>query len=261
MKVNRRFVWCVLAALVLSLVGALTVVADGPSTTVGIYSVAACKDSSMVAVLGYSAYANNRVVADIYYKDGDGNTVSLKHVETAPFGTGRFSLAIPMHYVARPVPAGTPLQVEVNLQRLSHYTYVTVATATQHVTVADQGCFDLCSITLDTLDHAPAGGTVALRSHYGTWFRPEGWLHGAMPVQAGQRLRVTFVGLPCDLSVRAWYYPKNGDPTPLLLPAQYWPHEYQVNEADGTNPYVTQFAAGLPATEPLEKDDPFVYQR
>jgi hypothetical protein len=260
MKVNRRFAWGLLVVLVVSWMGVLPAAADGSSTTVGIYSVAACKDSSMVAVVGTSAYANNRIVADIYYQDGDGNMVSLKHVESAPFGTGRFSMAIPMHYVKRAVSAGTLLRVEVKLQRLSHHTYVTVATAAQHVTAADQGCFDLCSLTLDTLDRAPAGGTVALRSHYGAWFRPEGWLHGAMPVQAGQPLRVTFVGLPCDLSVRAWYYPNSGDPTPLMLPAQYWPYEYQVNEADGTNPYVTTFAGGLPATEPLEKDDPFVYK-
>jgi len=261
MDVNRRWIWGMVLVLCVSVVGGLTVVAEGPSTTVGIYSVAACKDSSMVAVIGTSAYANNRIVADIYYQDGKGNRVSLKHVETAPFGTGRFSMALPMHYVTRPVPAGTPLWVAVKLQRSSHHTYVTVATATQHVTAADQGCFDLCSVTLDTLDRAPAGGTLALRSHYGAWFRPEGWLHGAMPVQAGQRLRVTFVGLPCDVNVRAWYYPNSGaDPTPLMLPAQHWPHEYQVNEADGTHPYVTTFAAGLPATEPLEVDDPFVYR-
>jgi hypothetical protein len=74
---------------------------------------------------------------------------------------------------------------------------------------------------------------------------------------AGRSARATFVGIPCDWTVGAWYYPGNGNPTPLLLPAQYWSREFAATLADGTNPYTTSFVDGLPATDPLEVDDPF----
>jgi hypothetical protein len=256
MKASRLFAWMV---LVVSLFAAFPVSAAEPSGSIGIYSVAACKDSTIVAVVGSSTYANNRVGAAIFYQDAEGQDVLLKQLHTSAFGAGSFSLALSLPYVKKTVAAGTVLRVEVRLQRLSGKSYVDVGhIVNQYVTAPDKNCFGLCTVTLDTTDAAPSDGTITLRSHYGSWFRPEGWLHGAVPVRAGQRVRATFIGLSCEWSVRAWYYPKTGDKTPKMLPAQYWPYEYQANDLDGTNPYVTSFASGLPPTHPLEEDDLFV---
>ena len=66
------------------------------------------------------------------------------------------------------------------------------------------------------------------------------------------------VALPCNWTVRAWYYPATGkDRTPKLLPAQYWPNEFAATSQDGANPYATSFAKGLKATAPLESGDPY----
>ena len=54
------------------------------------------------------------------------------------------------------------------------------------------------------------------------------------------------VALPCNWTVRAWYYPATGkDRTPRMLPAQYWPYEFAATSQDGANPYTTSFAKGL----------------
>jgi hypothetical protein len=231
----------------------------GQSGAVGIYSVAACKDSTTVAVMGASSYATNRVWAKVFVRNDGGEYVELDNETTDSFGVGRISVAIVLSYAKRSVAAGTELRVEVQLQRLGGNSYVDVGPrAVQYARAADKDCLGSCSVTVDTSDAAPADGTITLRSHYGSWFRPEGWLHGALPVRAGRRARVVFNGLSCGWTARAWYYPKSGDTTPRMLPAQYWPDEYAATVADGTNPYATSFARGLPATHPVEADDLFV---
>jgi hypothetical protein len=255
MATKKLLLTTVLMAGLLLVLPALALAASGVA---GIHSVAACKDTTTVAVIGSTTYANNRVCTDLYFRNSEGKEELKAQLCSAPFGTGKISLALQLNYPKQPVPAGSTLRVDVRLERLSSGGYVTISSDRQYVTAADKSCLHACSVTVDTADRAPRAGTLTLRSHYGSWFRPEGWLHGAVPVSAGRSARATFVGIPCGWTVRAWYYPSSGDPTPLLLPAQYWPHEFAATDADGTNPYTTSFAAGLPATDPLEVDDPFV---
>lgn len=233
-------------------------VAGASNGSIGIYDVAVCRDTTTVAAVGSAAYATNRVGADIYFQNAKGEEVLLQQIYTDAFGPGPVSVALTLPYADAGIAPGTLLRVEVRLQRLSGSTFVDVSVASRHAWAPDKNCFGACSVTVDTADGAPADGVITLRSHYGTWFRPEGWLHGAMPVRAGRSARLTFVSVPCDWTVRAWYYPQTGDTTPQMLPAQYWPNEFQANILDGTNPYVTSFASGLLATDPLEADDPFV---
>lgn len=233
-------------------------IAGASNGSIGIYDVAVCRDTTTVAAVGSAAYATNRVGVAVYFRNAEGKEVLLRQAYTGAFGPGPVSVALTLPYAGAAIAPGTLLRIEVRLQRLSGSAFIDVSVASQHVWTPDKNCFGECSITVDTSDRAPADGVVTLRSHYGTWFRPEGWLHGAMPVQAGHSARLTFVSVPCGWTVRAWYYPRTGDTTPQMLPAQYWPHEFQANILDGTNPYVTTFGAGLPATDPLEADDRFV---
>ena len=230
----------------------------GSAVSIGIYSIAACKDETTVVVNGSSTYSNNRLDVGVYYKNDKGEYVLLKQVHSPTFGSGSFMLAVPLAYPDNAATEGETLRVDVQLQYLSGNSYVNVGPLLiQNVTVADKYCIGKCTVTVDTADKAPASGTLTLRSHFGEWFRPEGRLHGAVPVSAGQKVRAVFVGLPCDWPVRAWYYPKSGDKAPKMLPSQYWPNEFQANSLDGTNPYTTAFAKGLKATHPSEPDDPF----
>jgi hypothetical protein len=256
MKTGRLFI---LVTLVASLLIALSAPAGASSGSISVFSLAACKDIATVTAVGSSPYSNNRISAAIFYQDDQGQDVLLQHVHSSAFGAGPFSLTVLLPYTTA-MAAGTALRVDVRLQRLSGNSYMDAAWAGQYVTVADVSCLNLCSVTVNTTDKAPADGTITLRSHYGSWFRPEGWLHGAVPVNAGRQVRTTFVGLPCGWTVRAWYYPKAGDKTPKMLPSQYWPNEYQAYMLDGTNPYTTSFANALPPTHPLEEDDPFVVE-
>jgi hypothetical protein len=247
-----------LSVVVVSLFSALPAMADTPNGTVGIANIAACKDMTTVTVTGSTTYANNRIDAGIYYYNGS-NWVLLAQASSPAFGSGSFRLAVTLPYTSANASEGEVLRLDVQLQRSSGGSYVNVGDyISQYVSVADKYCFGKCSVVVDTSDKAPASGTLTVRSHYGAWFRPEGWLHGAMPVIAGQRAQAVFVGLPCNQVVRAWYYPKTGDKTPKMLPAQYWPNEFQANGLGGTNPYTTAFAKGLKATSPLEADDVFV---
>lgn len=257
MKVLRLV--CLLGIVAALFAIALPASAAQPSVSLGIYSIAACKDVTTVVVNGSSTYSNNRLNVNIYHPNAKGEYVLLKQVYSSSFGAGPFMIAVVLPYTTTAVKAGEVFWIDVQLQRLSGSSYVNAGSlVTQSATAADRTCFDKCSVTVDTTDKAPAAGTLTLRSHFGAWFRPEGRLQGAMPVSAGQKARVAFVGVPCDWPVRVWYYPKSGDKTPKMLPAQYWPNDFQANELDGTNPYTTSFAKGLKPTDPLEKDDPFV---
>ncbi|HLF25635.1 MAG TPA: hypothetical protein VJG32_04815 [Anaerolineae bacterium] len=255
---KRARLW-VGAVLLIGLMFGAWPAAAADSVSVGIYSIAACKDVSTVTVNGSSTYSNNRLDVSLYHKNDKGQDVLLKQVFSSAFGAGQFMLAVTVPYTNTAAAEGEALRVEVQAQRLSGNTYVDVGNqVVQNVTVADRNCFTKCSVTVDATDTAPAAGTLTLRTHFGEWFRPEGRLQGAMPVSAGKKARVVFVGVPCNWPVRVWYYPKTGDKTPKLLPAQYWPNEYQANQLNGTNPYTTSFAKGLKPTHPLESDDPFV---
>ncbi len=244
-------------AVCLTLVGPAA--ASGPTGFSGIYTVAPCKDTTTVTVSGSTTYATNRIKVRLYVPDSNGVYQEFQVVKTDNFTSGSFILPVTIDYAGKTLTEGTQMQVEVHLQGLNGNSFVDVGpVSTTTVTVQDRYCIGKCSVLLSSTDVAPANGTVTLRSHFGSWFRPEGWLQGAVPVSAGQRLSFTVVGAPCGWAVRAWYYPATGkDRTPKMLPAQYWPYEYAATTDDGANPYTTRFAAGLRATAPLEPGDPY----
>ena len=225
----------------------------------GIYSVAACRDTTTVTVSGSSEYATNRVRASVSYLNSDGVYVLLQQVTSTNFGSGSFWIPVVLDYHTQPVDAGTQLQVIVQLQRSSGSGFVDLGDpVTTYVAAADKFCFNQCSVTVSTGDRAPANGVITLRSHFGSWFRPEGWLHGAIAVSAGRAVQATFVDVPCGAWVRVWFYPATGqNRTPRMQPSQYWPNEFGTTAGGAAAPYATSFASGLPATKPLESDDPY----
>jgi hypothetical protein len=233
--------------------------AEATGASISIHSAAACKDTTTVAVIGTTGYPSNRVQVQLYFRNALGQYVYKAGFTSATFGAGPISVAAELNYAKEPVAAGSLLRVDVRLERLSGGSYVDVlGVISLTTTAADKSCVDACSVTVDTTDAAPSDGTLTLRSHYGSWFRPEGRLQGTATVSAGRPLRATFVGIPCGWTVRPWYYPKTGDTTPKMLPSQYWPSEFAATVADGTNPYTTSFAQGVPPANPLEANDPFV---
>ena len=233
--------------------------AQATSTSISIHSAAACKDTTTVAVIGTTGFASSRVQVQLFFRNALGQYVYKAGFTSNPFDAGPISMAVELNYAREPVSAGSLLRVDVRLERLSGGSYVDVlGVVSLTTTAADRSCVEACSVTVDTTDAAPSDGTLTLRSHYGSWFRPEGRLQGTATVGAGRPLRATFVGIPCGWTVRPWYYPKTGDTTPKMLPSQYWPSEFAATVADGTNPYTTSFAQGVPPAHPLEANDPFV---
>ncbi len=249
--------------MTLTLVVLLTLVnpvaASGPTGTIGIYSVSACQDTTTVAVSGTASSATNRIKAWVYKLNKEGEWIELAHTVTSNFSSGDFLMPIVLDYFGKSVEGGTPLQVVVKLQGRSGNSFVDLGSTSTILNASDKDCQNKCSATITTTDRAPADGVVTLRSHYGSFFRPEGWLHSAVTVKAGQALHFSVVALPCNWTVRAWYYPATGkDRTPKLLTAQYWPNEFAATTEDGANPYTTSFAKGLRPTAPLESGDPYV---
>jgi hypothetical protein len=230
-----------------------------PLDVSGIYSVTACQDTTTVAVSGSSEYATNRVRVSLLVQNSDGDYILTRQVNSANFGSGNFWLPVVVDYHTQPVNAGTSLEVIVQLQRSSSSGFVDLGSpVTTYVTAADHNCLNQCAVTITTRDRAPVNGVITLRSHFGSWFRPEGWLHGVVSVTAGQTVQATLADVPCGAWVRAWFYPSTGaDRTPRLLPSQFWPAELGTSVADTATPYATSFASGLPATKPLESDDPY----
>jgi hypothetical protein len=229
------------------------------SGTVGLASAAVCKDMANIAVAGTAAYATNRVKVRLYKQEADGSYSWFRSVTSDNFGSGSFMLAVTLDYSGNAVAAGRMLRIDVQLQRLNGGSFVDDGSlVSTYVAAADKSCKGLCSVTVSTADRAPANGTLTLRTHFGAWFRPEGRLYGAMPVNVGTRAQFTVVGVPCGATARVWYYPATGkDRTPKMLPAQYWPYDYAATVLDGGNPYATSFARGVAATMPLESDDPY----
>lgn len=247
--------------LIAALVGltASPIDAAALSGSVGIFTTAVCKDTATVAVSGSSDWATNRVKVRIYKQDSDGNYNWFASTTSDNFGSGSFVVPVEIDY-GKAIPDGTSLRIDVELQHQGGTGggFYIAATASTYVSVADKYCFNKCSVTITTSDRAPASGTITLRSHFGSWFRPEGWLHAAMPVNAGQALKTTIVGVPCNVTVRAWYYPSTGlNRTPKMLPSQYWPNDFAASTSDGALPYATAFVKGQAATQPLESDDPY----
>jgi hypothetical protein len=230
------------------------------SSSVDIFTTAVCKDTATVAVSGSSDWATNRVKVSFYKQDSNGNYNWFAHATSDTFGSGSFVVPVVADYSTKTIADGTSLRIDVELQHQSGSGggFYTAASTSTYITVLDKYCFSKCSVTVTTSDRAPASGTITLRSHFGSWFRPEGWLHAAMPVNAGQALKTTIAGVPCGATVRAWYYPATGsNRTPKMLPSQYWPDDFAASTSDGALPYATSFARGLAATRPLESDDPY----
>lgn len=249
-----RKLFTVLAML--SVLLAIAGPASAATGSIGIASIAACKDTTTVTVAGSSSYSTNYVKVSVYKGDSKGNYHLLAETSTETFGSGSFNLPVTVDYSAKSVAEGTSLRIEVRLKATGSSTVS--GPITTYVQAADKYCFGKCSVSINTLDKAPASGVVTLRSHFGSWFRPEGWLHGAVPVVAGQALNAMIVGAPCDSTMRVWYYPATGkDRTPKMLPSQYWPAEYGTALSDGSASYTTSFKRGLPATKPLETGDPY----
>jgi len=232
--------------------------ASGPTGMIGIYSVAACQDTTTVAVSGTASAATNRIKAWLYRQNNNGEWIELANTVTGNFNSGDFLMPLVLDYFGNAVDGGTPLQVVVKLQSMNGNSWVDVSTTSTIVNASNRTCQDKCSATISTMDKAPADGVITVRSHYGSFFRPEGRLHSTIPVKAGQRVQYAVVGLPCNWTIRAWYYPATGkDRTPRMLPAQYWPYEFAATSADGAIPYAASFAKSLKATAPLEYSDPY----
>jgi hypothetical protein len=209
-------------------------------------------------VSGTASAATNRIKAWLYKQNDKGEWIELARTVTANFNSGDFMMPLVLDYFGKSVEGGTPLQIVVKLQSQSGGSFVDVSSTSTVVNASDKSCQNKCSMTLSTADKAPVSGVITVRSHYGSFFRPEGWLHSAVPIKAGQRAFYSVVGLPCDWTVRAWYYPATGkDRTPKMLPAQYWPNEFGATQQDSAIPYTTSFARGLKATAPLEAGDPY----
>jgi hypothetical protein len=243
-------------ALVIALVLVSPAAASGPTGMIGIYSVAACQDTTTVTVSGTTTFATNRIKAWVYRLNNNSEWVLLANTVTDNFGSGDFLTSIALDY-NRSVDGGTQLQIVVRLQGRSGSSFVDVGSVSTLVSASDKDCQNRCSTTITTTDRAPADGVVTVRSHYGSFFRPEGRLHSAIPVKAGQALHYSVVALPCNWTVRAWYYPATGkDRTPRLLTSQFWPYEFAATTAGGANPYATNFARSVKATAPLEYGDP-----
>ena len=252
---KKFYVMALTLAIILTLVSPAA--ASGPTGMIGIYSVAACQDTATVAVSGTTTFATNRIKAWVYRLNNNGQWILLADTVTDNFGSGDFLTSIALDY-DRAVDGGTQLQVVVKLQGRSGNSFVDVDSTSTTVNASDKDCQNKCSTTITTNDRAPADGVITVRSHYGSFFRPEGRLHSEVPVKAGQALHYSVVALPCNWTVRAWYYPATGkDRTPRLLTSQFWPYEFAATTEDGANPYATNFARSVKATAPLEYGDPY----
>ncbi len=245
----------VLLALSISPIGATEL-----SGTVDIYTSSVCRDTATVAATGSTGWATNRIKINIYKQDSHGNYNWFASATSDTFGSGNFTVPVAVDYSTKNVAEGTNFRIDVELQHQGGTSggFYTAATTSTYLTVTDKYCYNKCSVTIASRDKALTNGTLTLRSHYGSWFRPEGRLYAAIPIHAGQYVKTTIVGVACDWTVRAWFYPSTGiDRTVKMLPSQYWPNEFAATMADGALPYTTSFAYGLPATKPLESDDPY----
>ena len=128
--------------MTLTLIVVLTLVspvaASGPTGTIGIYSVAACQDTTTVAVSGTASAATNRIKAWIYKPNDKGEWIQLANTVTANFTSGSFMMPLVLDYFGNSVKGGTPLQVVVKLQSLSGNSFVDVSSTSTIVNASDK---------------------------------------------------------------------------------------------------------------------------
>ncbi len=120
----RRFS---LSSLIIGLLLAMVVpVSAAPlaAGTVGIASLAVCKDTATVVVAGTATYATNRVKVKLYKQNTKGAFEWFRTVNSENFGSGDFMLALQIDYSTNQVAAGRLMRVDVQLQRLSGSSFV-----------------------------------------------------------------------------------------------------------------------------------------
>ena len=71
--------------LIVVLTLASPVAASGPTGMIGIYSVAACQDTTTVAVSGTASAATNRIKAKIYEPNDKGEWIELASTVSSNF--------------------------------------------------------------------------------------------------------------------------------------------------------------------------------
>lgn len=254
----RKLMWTTVMLSLLALAALATPAGAASTGRVGIYTAAVCRDTATVSVSGTSSWATNRVRVSVYVLDDKGTYKLYKEAFSDNFGSGDFGFGLVVDYSDKPIAAGKAVRLDVTLQRQAGGNFPAVDTASLYASAADQYCKDQCALTISSVDKAPANGTLTVRSHFGSYFRPEGRLHAVIPVTAGKAVFSTVVAVPCDWAVRVWYYPATGkDRTPRLLTSQYWPNDFGVTQNTLGVPYVASFAKALPATKPLEPGDPY----
>ena len=254
----RKLTWIAVMISLLALAALAAPAGAASGGSIGVYAAAVCRDTATVSVSGTSSWATNRVRVSVYVLDDKGTYRLQREAYSDNFGSGDFGFGIVVDYSDKTIAAGKSVRVDVTLQRQAGGNFPAVATVSYYASSADQYCKGQCALTISSVDKAPANGTLTVRSHFGSYFRPEGRLHAVIPVTAGKSVFNTVVAVPCDWAVRVWYYPATGkDRTPRLLPSQYWPNDFGVTQNTLSVPYVASFAKGLPATKPLEPGDPY----
>ena len=113
--------------------------ASGPTGTVGIYSVAACQDTTTVTVSGTASAATNRIKGWLYKQNDKGEWIQLGNtVVTGNFNSGDFIMPLVFDYFGNSVEGGTPLQVVVKLQSQSGSSLVDVSSTSTIVNASDK---------------------------------------------------------------------------------------------------------------------------
>src|SRR5512137_1863628 len=91
----------------LSVLLAMAGPASAATASIGLASVAACKDTTTVTVFGSSTYSTNYVKVSVYKGDSNGNYHLLAEASTETFGSGSFNLPVTVDYSAKSVTEGT----------------------------------------------------------------------------------------------------------------------------------------------------------
>ena len=100
--------------------------------------MAACQDTTTVAVSGTASAATNRIKAWIYKQNNKGEWIELASTVTSNFSSGDFLMPLVLDYFGNSVEGGTPLQVVVKLQSRSGNSWVDVGSASTIVNASDK---------------------------------------------------------------------------------------------------------------------------
>src|SRR5512143_870754 len=103
MEVNMKQISLMLLAGVVMLTLVSPAAASGPTGSIGIYSVAACQDTTTVSVSGSASYSTNRIKAWVYKQNSNGNWALLASAVTSDFGSGNFLMSIALDYFGKAV--------------------------------------------------------------------------------------------------------------------------------------------------------------